>query len=379
MQNNTQQMTIHSHPEFTHSTNEMVKKILQSGVLSGVHAPVRQAFEKQWAQFMELDYVFAVNSGTGAIHMALLAMGIGAGDGVITTAFSFSGSLHPILAVEAEPQFVDIRRDNFCIDHTKIEDAITATTKAILVVHIHGHACDMDAIMDIAERHNLFVIEDCAQAHGTTFNGQKVGTFGEIACWSLNQTKILPAGEGGIVATKSRRYGERLEAIRVFGEYGASHPNRSYDVDRFGLNYLLQEIPAAIAMDGMTKLAHRTSTAYMNATYMNELLSDCVDVQTPNVQPHEAIQKYRLLFRAYLDRDVIFRRLLAEGLYICHWQRLPMPHYSIFKGRYLTQFYDTTYVLNHSIVIFDEKHPIWAQSPGTVKTYAKIIKEIVSS
>src|SRR5574344_1069777 len=175
-----------------------VVEVLRSG--SYILGPNTKALEQELADYIGSKYTVALNSGTDALHLALRALDIGAGDEVITTAFTFVATTEAIGIVGAKPVFADINPDTFNIDANQIEKMITPKTKAIIPVHLYGQPCEMDKIMDIAKRYNLFVIEDCCQAIGSEYKGQKVGTFGDIGCYSFYPTKNLGTmGDGGLL------------------------------------------------------------------------------------------------------------------------------------------------------------------------------------
>ena len=176
------------------------------------YGPNCAAFEKEFAAWNGNQFAITTNSGTAALHMGVAACGCGAGDEVIVTAYSWSSSATCILHANAIPVFVDIDFDTMNMDVSKIEAAITPRTKAIVAVHLHGLALDMDRLMAIARKHNLKVIEDACQAHGAVFNGKKVGTFGDCAAFSFNQNKCLCSGEGGMFVTNDE---EILDASYV--------------------------------------------------------------------------------------------------------------------------------------------------------------------
>ena len=200
-----------------------------------------KALEEELAKFCDTKYSVTLNSGTDALHIALRALDIGPGDEVITVAFTFVATTEAIGIVGAKPVFCDINPDTFNMDANKIEALITPRTKAILPVHLYGQPCEMDKIMEIARRHNLYVIEDCCQAIGAQYKGRKVGTFGDIGCYSFYPTKNLGTmGEGGLCVTNDEKLRDRLVALRNHG--GAIR----YHHDEIGINSRLDEIQAAI-------------------------------------------------------------------------------------------------------------------------------------
>ncbi|GBF23310.1 glutamine--scyllo-inositol transaminase [Candidatus Gastranaerophilus sp. (ex Termes propinquus)] len=251
-----------------------VLEVMRSGsYILGKH---NKAFEEEMAKYIGTKYTVALNSGTDALHLALRALDIGAGDEVITVAFTFVATTEAIGIVGAKPVFVDICPDTFNIDVTKIEEKITPKTKAILPVHLYGQPCDMDVIMDIAKRHDLVVIEDCCQAIGATYKGQAVGTFGEAGCFSFYPTKNLGAmGDGGLLSTNSEFLKDRIVALRNHG--GAVR----YYHDEIGINSRLDEIQAAVLRIKLKHIDSWNKKRRENAARYNELFKDCPNIVTP--------------------------------------------------------------------------------------------------
>ena len=222
--------------------NEVEKEVLEV-LRSGSYILGKncKAFEEEIAEFLGSKYAITLNSGTDALHLALRALDVGAGDEVITVAFTFVATTEAIGIVGAKPVFVDINPDTFNIDVNQIEAKITPRTKAIIPVHLYGQPCDMDVITDVAKRHNLFVIEDACQAIGAEYKGKKVGTFGDIGCFSFYPTKNLGTmGDGGLISTNSEYLKNRVIALRNHG--GAVR----YYHDEIGVNSRLDEVQAAI-------------------------------------------------------------------------------------------------------------------------------------
>lgn len=186
--------------------------------------PEVDAFEREFSAFCGASHAIGVNSGTSALHLALLALGIGQGDEVITVPFTFFATVAVIHYVGATPVLVDVDPVSFNIDVSRIEERITRRTRAILLVHLYGQPAEMEAIQDIAARHGLAVIEDAAQAHGATYRGRKVGAIGDIGCFSFYPSKNLGApGEGGMVVTNNPEYARKTRMLRDWGA-GAEVP-----------------------------------------------------------------------------------------------------------------------------------------------------------
>ena len=252
---------------------ENVVEVLKSGMIA--QGPKVEEFEERFAEWVGAEYGIAVNSGTAALHVALLSCGIGEGDEVITTPFTFIASGNSILYTGAKPVFADIDLKTYTINPDSIEDLITENTKAILPVQLYGQSADMEKINDIAEKYGLTVIEDAAQAHGATCNGEKVGSIGDMACFSFYPTKNMTTSEGGIITTNDE---ELAENARVFRAHGASV---RYHHDEIGYNFRMTDISAAIGLAQLDKIDEFNDKRIANAAYLNEGLKDVDGVITP--------------------------------------------------------------------------------------------------
>jgi len=226
-------------------TREVID-VLKSGMLA--QGKKVAEFEKKFAEFIGVKYAVACSSGTAALHMSLLSLGIGEGDEVITTPFTFIATINMIKAVGAKPVFVDIK-DDFNIDENLIEKAITSKTKAILPVHLFGLPCNMEKIMEIGKKHHIEVIEDAAQACGATYKKKKVGAIGKIGTFSFYPTKVITTGEGGMCTTNNKRIFEKLKLIRNHGMVGSE-----YDYSATGFNYRMSDIEGAIGISQLSKI-----------------------------------------------------------------------------------------------------------------------------
>lgn len=283
-----------------------VCEVLRSG--SYILGPNTKALEKELAEFFGVNYTVGLNSGTDALHLALRALDIGAGDEVITTAFTFVATTEAIGIVGAKPVFVDINPDTFNIDPDKIEAAITPKTKAIIPVHLYGQPCEMDKIMDIAKRHNLRVIEDCCQAIGATYKGQMVGSFGDFGCLSFYPTKNLGGmGDGGLIMTNSEKLRDRVVALRNHG--GAVR----YYHDEIGVNSRLDEVQAAILRVKLPHIKDWNEKRRAHAAYYNKLFADCKDVVTP-VEADNTYCVYHQYTVKIPNRDEVHKMLQERGI-----------------------------------------------------------------
>lgn len=237
------------------------------------------AFEKEFAAYSEADHGIAVNSGTSALHLALLAADIGPGDEVITVPFTFVATVAAICYAGATPVFVDIDPRSFTMDPDQLEDAITERTRAILPVHLYGQPADMDPIMEIAQRHNLVVIEDAAQAHGAEYNGKRVGGIGHYGCYSFYPGKNLGAyGEGGMVVTNDAEAAAKVQMLRDWGQ------ERKYHHVLRGYNYRMDGIQGAILRVKLKYLEDWTEARIAHAAYYDDLLSGS-GIPTPAAMP----------------------------------------------------------------------------------------------
>lgn len=252
-----------------------VNEVLASGSLAqGVKVA---ELEEAFAKYCGTKYALAVSSGTAAIHATLHAAGVSADDEVITVPFSFIATINPILMVGAKPVLVDIKPETFCLDTSKLEQAITSKTKAIIPVHLYGQPADMDEIYAIAAKYDLKVIEDSCQAIAATYKGKKAGNLGDIGCFSLYATKNIMSGEGGMITTNNE---EHVTAIRKFRQHGMSAP---YMYDELGYNYRLTDLQAAIAVEQVKKADMFTAARQHNAEMLNEGLSGIVGLALPTI------------------------------------------------------------------------------------------------
>src|SRR5579864_3052986 len=243
-----------------------------AGVLEGgqfVLGSEVAGFEQEFAAYSGAAECIALNSGTSALHLALLAAGVGHGDEVITVPFTFVASVAAVLYAGARPVLVDIDPQTFTMDPAAIEKAITPRTKAILPVHLFGQSADMDAIMEIARAHNLVVIEDAAQAHGAKYKGRPVGSIGDIACFSFYPTKNLGAyGEGGAVTTNNPEYAGAIRMLRDWGQ------DRKYHHVQRGYNYRMEGLQGAILRVKLRHLERWTEARRAIARTYHQLLAD---------------------------------------------------------------------------------------------------------
>ncbi len=239
-------------------------------------------FEKFFAGYCNALYGVACSSGTSALHLALAALGIGAGDEVIVPCFTLIADANTIILTGAKPVFVDVDPGTWCIDASKIESKITDKTKAIICVHMYGHPCDMNKIMNIAKRHNLYTIEDAAQAHGTEYRGRKTGSLGDVSCFSFYATKTLTTGEGGMVVTNNADVAERARIMRSHGFEG---DGRTYIHRLMGFNYRLTNIQAAIGLAQCERIEQKIEKKRRIHSHYTRLLEKESDITLQSIEP----------------------------------------------------------------------------------------------
>jgi perosamine synthetase len=293
-----------SKPFIGDEEKQNVLEVLESGMLA--QGPRVAELEKKFASLCGVKHAVATSSGTTALHIALLAHGIGPGDEVITTPFTFIASANSILYTGARPVFVDIEEETFNIDPAQIEKAVTPRTKAILPVHLYGYVCDMGAINKIAEEHNLVVIEDACQAVGAENQGQVSGSFG-TGTFSLYATKNIMSGEGGIITTNDDAIAEQCKLIRSHGM------KVRYYHDMLGYNFRMSDLHAAIGLAQFDRLVSFNEKRQYNAQYLNENLKTVV---VPKVKPgyKHVWHQYTIRVDGGRDRDAAIEKLNKAGI-----------------------------------------------------------------
>ncbi|MEX0616491.1 MAG: DegT/DnrJ/EryC1/StrS family aminotransferase [Candidatus Woykebacteria bacterium] len=276
-----------------------VIEVLRSGKLAQGEKVAE--FEGAFAKYSGTKYAVATDNGTTALMVALIAAGIGSGDEVITSPFTFIATANSILFTGAKPVFVDIDPETYNIDSAKIKAAVTKKTKAILPVHLYGLMADMPAINKIAKKHNLLVIEDAAQAHGADIDRKKAGSWGLVGTFSFYPTKNMTAGEGGMVTTNDETLAKKASIFRNQGM------EKRYYHDILGYNFRMTDIAAVIGIEQLKKLEGFTKKRIQNAKYLTEKLKNVKSVATPTVP-----DGYRHVFHQYTVRTANRRYLISK-------------------------------------------------------------------
>jgi dTDP-4-amino-4,6-dideoxygalactose transaminase len=268
-------MILVAKPQLDEAEIEAVSDVLRSGMIAQGQRVAD--FEQAFAEYNGVEHAVAVNSGTAALHAALLAHGIGKGDEVITSPFSFVATANSVLFTGATPVFADIEPETFNIDPDLMAEKIGPRTKAIMPVHLYGHPAEMDAIRDIAEDRHLLLIEDACQSHGATFQGKKVGSFGTGA-FSFYPTKNMTTSEGGMLTTNSKSVAEKARMIRAHGS------SQRYLHEMLGYNLRMTDICAAIGLVQLQKLDRYTAQRQQNAESLTKGLQDVENIKCPTIK-----------------------------------------------------------------------------------------------
>jgi len=300
-----------ANPEIGQEELANVIKAVKEGWISSRGEFISE-FEKLFASFIGVRHVIACSSGTAALHLALLALGVKHGDEVIVPDITFAAPANMVIAVGAKPVFVDVNKEYWCIEPSEIRRKITPRTKAIIVVHLYGHPAKMDEIMEIAEDNDLYVIEDCAEAHGAKFRGKIVGSIGHVNCFSFYANKIITTGEGGMVTTNDD---EIADKVRLYRDHGM-RPRYWHIVP--GFNYRMTNLQAAIGVAQVKKLPKLIEKKRWIAEMYRELLEDISGlIHHPEMEwAHCVYWLYSILIEKDLKitRDELMRELEKEGI-----------------------------------------------------------------
>lgn len=302
-----------SEPDLRGNELKYVQECINSGWISSAGKYIPK-FEQMFSSFCGTKYGVAVCNGTAALHLTLAALGIKPGDEVIVPNLTFVATANAIRYCGATPIFVDIDLGTWNIDVNKIEEKITAKTKAILPVHIYGHPCDMDKIIKLAKEHNLLIIEDCAEAHGAMYNDKYVGSFGDAGCFSFYANKIISTGEGGMVTTDNAVIYKKLLFLRGH----AMSADRRYWHPEVGFNYRMTNIQSAVGCAQCERIDGIINKKIANAQLYNSKLKECQFITLPPKKEcaRNVYWMYSVLISpdAPLNRDEVMLSLKKEGI-----------------------------------------------------------------
>jgi dTDP-4-amino-4,6-dideoxygalactose transaminase len=301
-------------PRIDEEEIEAVVKVMRTGILtSGLGAgPMVSQFEKNFTKFAESKHAIAVNTGTAALHAAVIAAGVKLGDEVILPSFTFVATAEAVVLAGGTPVFTDIDPYTYNLSPQAIEKNITKRTKAILPVDLYGLSADMVPIQEIAAMHGLVIVEDAAQSHGLSYKGKPPGAFANSACWSLYASKNMTTGEGGVITTNDDKTAELVKMVRTHGE------RSKYASEMLGCNYRMSEIQAAIGVVQLEKLPTFVAKRRLNAQRLNEILAKSEKLKLPQ-EPEEGKHSWylytvRLENGAEAERNRIMDELRKKGI-----------------------------------------------------------------
>ncbi len=293
---------------------EAALECLRRGEISGTSGRFIQEFEQRFSNFCSVRYGVSTTSGTTALHLALASLGIKAGDEVIVSNLTNIATVYSIVYTGARPVLVDSEDKTWNIDAGKIEGKINKRTKAILVVHLYGHPAEMDEIMRIKRKYNLYLIEDAAEAHGAEYKNKKVGSFADIGCFSFYANKIITTGEGGMLVTDNKRIYERAQLLKNL----AFSRKRRFKHFHIGFNYRMSNLQAAIGLKQLERIRYFINRKIKNAHFYNRLLGEVEGIVLPPCQPYvkNVYWMYCILVNDNfgLSRDKLMQRLKEKNI-----------------------------------------------------------------
>lgn len=326
-------------PVWDESDIEAVTRVIQSGRWGGYPypGPMTAEFGRKFAEMQGGGYAVPMANGTVTMEVALRASNIGWGDEVIVPAYTFQATAAAPMAAGAIPVIVDVLPDTYCIDPAAVGKAINPKTKAIIPVHLGSNMADMDAIMALAEKHNLIVIEDCAHAHGAKWNQRGAGTIGHYGSFSLQSSKTLTAGEGGVLLCRTEELARRVMAVIDCGRgHEGEDGAEAGESPLMGANYRMTELQSALALTGLERFPEQARQREEAAAYMDEALSEVPGVRVLRRDPrHTTRSFYRYIFAIDpqvfgLEHDQVCDALAAEGV-PCWVGYEAMHHYELFQ------------------------------------------------
>jgi dTDP-4-amino-4,6-dideoxygalactose transaminase len=316
------------HPIITNDEKNAVLEVLESGNLSTFIASpgefflggkkIRE-FEKKFADYVGTKHAVAYNSASSALHAAVVAVGIQPGEEVIVPPYTFTSTATSVLWHNAIPVFADVKPDIFSLDPTKLENVLSELSRAIIPVHLFGHPCDMDEIKEFADKHELKVIEDCAQAPGATYKGKKVGTIGDCGVFSFQETKNIMTGEGGMLVTNNDDIAKVAQMVRNHGEVlSANQKQRTYKSEILGWGYRMTELEAAVGIAQLSKLDKMNEQRLELANYLTDKLESIPGLQHTRYEFVKHVYYcYALIYdesKIGIPKDKFCNALNAEGI-----------------------------------------------------------------
>jgi len=300
-----------SQPALIGNEKKYVKDCLDTNWISG-KGKYLDLFEKKFADYINVKYAITCSNGTVALHLALLSLDIGNNDEVICPTFTYVATANSVLYTGAKPIFVDCEPDTWNLNPKKIEKLITKKTKAIIVVHIYGHPCDMEPILKIARKYNLYIIEDAAEALGSEYKGRKCGTFGDVATFSFYGNKIITTGEGGMVVTNNKEIEKKVKLLKGQG----MDLKKQYWFKVVGYNYRMTNVQAALGLAQLENIKKFINQRRKIADLYNKYLADVDGITLPIEKPYakHSYWMYSILVNDSTNRDRLMRFLKVRGI-----------------------------------------------------------------
>ena len=372
-------------PWITAAEREAVLRVLDGDILT--HGPQARAFEQEFGAFMGVGaHCLTVSSGMAALHLAYWQLGIGPGDEVIVPAQTHVATVHAVEVVGATPVFADCDRATGNIDPQAVARLVTARTRAIGVVHYNGIPCDMDAIMAIAERHSLKVVEDCALAVGARFRGKHMGLFGDAAIFSFYPVKHITTGDGGMFATRHADLAAKVSKARAFGvdrSFGEREVPGMYDVPTLGINYRLSDINASIGREQLKRIGAILQARRTHFEALKQIVAQVPDTMVLDVDKPEAQQSWYCL-TVVLEgvsmerRNAVIKALNAAGVGTSIYYPQPVPRLTYYRNKYnndLAQYPNAARISDQSIALPVGPHLQEGDIAYIGAAFERIIKE----
>lgn len=303
-----------SQPQLGETESRYMNNALNKGAISGFFGEYIPLFESEFAKYSDCAYGISTTSGTTAIHLALLALSIKKDDEILVSTLTNMATFFPIIYQGAKPIPIDIESDTWNLDPAQLEEKITPRTKAIMVVHLFGHPVDMDPVLALAKKYNLFIIEDCAEAHGATYKGKKVGSLGDIGCFSFYANKIITTGEGGMITTNNPDLAKKARNLKglAFGD-----PNKFMHKD-IGYNYRMTNLQAALGHAQFEKIESIIESKRKIARFYSEGLKEIETLQLPveKTYARNVYWMYHIVLqgKAANKRTIVMQKLLDNGI-----------------------------------------------------------------
>ncbi|MBN2421476.1 DegT/DnrJ/EryC1/StrS family aminotransferase [Candidatus Woesearchaeota archaeon] len=368
-------------PFFNEFELEELKKVLESGWVAG-QGPKNKELEKEFAEYIGIGHTVCNTNCTTALHLSLLVLGIKKGDEVIVPDYTFPATAHAVLYAGATPVFVDIDPKTFNIDTNKIEEKITSKTKAIMPVHTFGQCAEMDEILKIAKKNNLFVIEDAACAVGSKYKEKFAGSFGDMSCFSFHARKNITSGEGGMIASNNPKLIEDARSMSCFGIESAYARENKFQVPQFvklGYNYKLSDIAASIVLVQLKRSEQYVKKRNELAEYYNNKLKEISTITVPFVEKHNrhAYQSYIVLLDKKINRNDLIVKLGEKGIqtqigtYSLHRQ----PVYQGITDCEEKNFPNSSFVFDHSLALPMYYEMSFDDIDRVVDTLKEVLKE----